>query len=208
MTRLLVSWPGGSLEAALKLGATLVVAYILVLWLSAVAWVYRDVRTRTTDAFSQWVALILVGLFSVPGLIVYLVIRPQDTLADAYERSLEAEAILHELQGDSNSCQACRRPIEADFAICPYCRTVLREPCKSCGRLLRTNWNACPFCTTDRVPARPPAPAPRAAPATGAQTAGLQPPQRQPAQTQPRTAPTRQATPTPGSPTRQPPVAP
>lgn len=158
MTEFLFSWPGGSLEATLRLIAALFAAYILVLWVSAVVWTYRDVRTRTSDPLSQAVAVLLVGLFNLPGLIVYLVIRPQETIADAYERSLEAEAILHELQLDSNACQTCRRPVESDFNVCPYCKTLLREPCKNCSRAIRTNWMACPFCATDRAPLRAPAP--------------------------------------------------
>jgi RNA polymerase subunit RPABC4/transcription elongation factor Spt4 len=150
MTDLLISWPGGSLESALRLGAIILVSYALVLWLSAVVWVYRDVRNRTADQVSQLVAVVLVAVFNVPGLIVYLVIRPQTTLADAYERSLEAEAILHELQLTASSCQGCRRPIDDDFNICPYCKVVLREPCRTCSRLVRTSWTACPYCATER----------------------------------------------------------
>jgi RNA polymerase subunit RPABC4/transcription elongation factor Spt4 len=175
MTSLLLSWPGGSLESALRLGALILLSYALVLWLSAVVWVYRDIRNRTTDQISQLIAVVLVAVFNVPGLVVYLVIRPQTSLADAYERSLEAEAILHELQLTANSCQGCRRPIDDDFNICPHCRIVLREPCRSCGRLVRTSWAACPYCAADRAPARaqpiPPAQSPIAA-------EGLQPPRR------------------------------
>ena len=87
--------------------------------------------------------------------------QAQETIADAYERSLEAEAILHELQLDSNACQTCRRPVEQDFNVCPYCKTLLREPCKSCARPIRTNWMACPFCAADRAPVRVPQLAPQ-----------------------------------------------
>ncbi|HXH23420.1 MAG TPA: zinc ribbon domain-containing protein [Dehalococcoidia bacterium] len=178
MTDLLASWPGGSLEATLKLIGALFIAYAIVLWVSAVVWTYRDVRTRTNDAFSQAVAVLLVGLFNLPGLIVYLVIRPQETIADAYERSLEAEAILHELQLDSNACQTCRRPVESDFNVCPYCKTLLREPCRGCAKPVRTNWAACPYCATDRVAPRP-APAARSAPPSAASAAqAVQPPPR------------------------------
>ena len=156
MTELLISWPGGSLESALRLGAIILILYALVLWLSAVVWVYRDVRNRTADQVSQLIAVVLVAVFNVPGLVVYLVIRPQTTLADAYERSLEAEAILHELQLTASSCQSCRRPIEDDFNVCPHCRVVLREPCRTCSRLVRTSWATCPYCATDRQPVRNP----------------------------------------------------
>ena len=105
MTNLLVSWPGGSLESALRLGGLILLAYALVLWLGAVVWVYRVIRNRTAVRGSQLIAVILVAVFNVPGLVIYLVIRPQTTLADAYERSLEAEAILHELQLTANACQ-------------------------------------------------------------------------------------------------------
>jgi RNA polymerase subunit RPABC4/transcription elongation factor Spt4 len=155
MTDLLVGWPGGSLESALKLVALVLVAYALVLWLSAVVWVYRDVRSRTDDQTSQIIAVVLVAVFNVPGLLVYLVIRPHGTMEGLFERSIENEALLHELQLSANACQGCRRPIEDEFVICPWCRIVLREPCRNCGKAVRTSWAACPYCTADRIPVRP-----------------------------------------------------
>lgn len=187
MTALLISWPGGSLESTLKLIALVLVAYALVLWICAIVWVLRDVRNRTSDVTSQLVALLLVALFNIPGLIVYLVIRPQSTLADAYERSLEAEAILHELQMTANSCQNCHRPIDDDFNICPHCKTVLREACRTCGRPIRTSWAACPYCASDRVPARQPA----MNRPDGPITAPLMPPRRNPIQAVEPSAPAR-----------------
>jgi len=155
MTDLLIGWPGGSLESALQLVALVLVSYALVLWLSAVVWVYRDVRSRTDDQTSQIIAVILVAIFNVPGLLVYLVIRPHGTMEGLFERSIENEAMLHELQLSANACQSCRRPIEDEFVICPWCRIVLREPCRNCGKAVRTSWAACPYCTADRIPPRP-----------------------------------------------------
>jgi RNA polymerase subunit RPABC4/transcription elongation factor Spt4 len=194
MHDLLFSWPGGSLEATLKLIGALFLAYALVLWVSAVVWTYRDVRTRTSDPLSQAVAVLLVGVFNLPGLVVYLVIRPQETIADAYERSLEAEAILHELQLDSGACQTCRRPVEPDFNVCPYCKTLLREPCKNCSRAVRTNWLACPFCATDRVAPRP---APAATTRQPAPAGPVQSPVRASAAERPVQPPPRPASPRP-----------
>ncbi|HEX5139307.1 MAG TPA: zinc ribbon domain-containing protein [Dehalococcoidia bacterium] len=188
MTNLLVSWPGGSLESALRLGGLILLAYALVLWLGAVVWVYRDIRNRTTDQGSQLIAVILVAVFNVPGLVIYLVIRPQTTLADAYERSLEAEAILHELQLTANACQSCRRPIEDDFNVCPHCRVVLREPCRSCGRPVRTSWAACPYCAADRVPSRMQQAAP-STPSDGLPPRRNVPATQQPLQRRPQTQP-------------------
>jgi RNA polymerase subunit RPABC4/transcription elongation factor Spt4 len=171
MTPFLISWPGGSLESALRLGGLLLLAYVLVLWLSAVVWVFRDVRSRTNDQASQLIAVVLVAVFNLPGLLVYLVIRPQATMSDAYERSLEAEAILHELQMTANACQACHRPIEDDFNVCPHCRTRLREACRNCSKQVRTSWVTCPYCATDRALARAlPIPTTLAAPPDGGES--------------------------------------
>src|SRR3954471_14462306 len=150
----LIGWPGGSIESTAKLARLVVASYLLVLWLSALIWTYRDVRSRTNDQTSQVIAVLLVALFNVPGLLVYLVIRPQAPLADSYERSLESEAILHELQLAATSCHNCRRPIADDYMVCPHCRSVLREPCRSCSKLVRTTWSACPFCAIERTPQR------------------------------------------------------
>jgi RNA polymerase subunit RPABC4/transcription elongation factor Spt4 len=190
MTDLLIGWPGGSLESALQLVALVLVSYALVLWLSAVVWVYRDVRSRTDDQTSQIIAVILVAIFNVPGLLVYLVIRPHGTMEGLFERSIENEAMLHELQLSANACQGCRRPMEDEFVICPWCRIILREPCRNCGKAVRTSWAACPYCTADRIPPRP---QPVAAPQDG----GMVPPRRRPEQPQrqqrPRQAPAQRA---------------
>ncbi len=161
MTDLFNQWPGGSLESALRLGGLILLSYALVLWFSAIIWTYSDVRHRTSDQVSQLIAVLLVAVFNVPGLVIYLVIRPQATIADPYERSLESEAILHELQLTANSCQTCRRPVDDDFNICPHCRTTLRESCRNCARSIRTSWVACPYCATDRPIPVPPEPQPQ-----------------------------------------------
>jgi len=101
MTPLLLA---GSLESILKLVGLVVLAYALVLWLSAIVWVYRDVRGRTNDEASQWIAVVLVGLFNLPGLILYLILRPRETLLEVYERRLETEALMSEMP-ERRACQ-------------------------------------------------------------------------------------------------------
>ena len=55
----------------------------------------------------------------VSGLPIYLVIRPSDTMTEAYDRQLEQEAVLSELQTVS-ACPNCRRPVQDDFAVCAF----------------------------------------------------------------------------------------
>jgi RNA polymerase subunit RPABC4/transcription elongation factor Spt4 len=202
MIEFLISWPGGSLESALRLLGLLILSYALVLWLSAIVWVYRDVRHRTNDPASQIIAVTLVAIFNLPGLIVYLVIRPQGQVSDAYERSLQSEAFMNELHLAASSCQNCRWPVEDDFNVCPHCRAVLREPCRSCARLVRTSWLACPYCATDRIPPRPVAPPLSRSKAT----APLEPPRRSRAPMPPSEEEDEEMAPPPST-TARPPVA-
>jgi len=145
----------GVWETVAQIAIVVGVAYVLVLWVAALVWVYRDISSRTRDPFSQVVALVLVLVFNLPGLIIYLILRPKQTLADAYDRKLEAEALLHEIQ-EQATCPACRRKVSDDFVACPYCRTQLRSPCDSCARPLATGWVLCPYCGAARVPAAMP----------------------------------------------------
>jgi hypothetical protein len=175
---MLVGWPGGSWQDTVWLIAILLGSYGAILWLSAIVWAYRDVRERTRDSVSQAVAVLLVLFFSVAGLLLYLILRPRETLAEAYERSLESEALLQELE-DQQACPTCRRRVERDFIVCPHCRTHLRDPCPACGKALSFAWTACPYCGAERgrqaaaavtgsiveEPAAPPT-EPQAAPAT------------------------------------------
>jgi RNA polymerase subunit RPABC4/transcription elongation factor Spt4 len=137
--------------------------WALLLWLSVVVWVYRDIRDRTRDSSLQTLSVFVVLMFfpgfNLPGLSLYLLMRPRETLEEAYARSLEEEALLREL-GDEGSCPSCRRLVDKDFQFCPSCQTQLRDQCTKCERLLSFSWVACPSCGTARpgaVPAAQPA---------------------------------------------------
>src|SRR3712207_6981071 len=53
---------------------------------------------RSRDPFLQVGALFLVLMFNLPGLLLYLIGRPRETLTEAYARTLEEEALLQELE--------------------------------------------------------------------------------------------------------------
>ncbi len=144
--------------------------WALLLWLSVVVWVYRDIRDRTRDSSLQFLAVFVVLMFfpgfNLPGLGLYLLMRPRDTLEETYARSLEEEALLREL-GDEGSCPSCRKLIDKDFRFCPSCKTQLKDQCAKCERLLSFSWIACPSCGTVRPGATPAAqPGPAQVPAT------------------------------------------
>jgi RNA polymerase subunit RPABC4/transcription elongation factor Spt4 len=144
-----VSWPGGSWQTTLRFVVAMIVTYYVALWAGMVWWTFRDSRERTRDPFMQALAVFLVLFFSFAGLVIYLITRPRLTLADAYARTLEEEALLQELE-DLKACPNCRRRVTDDFIICPTCQTQLKEPCSRCSRPLSYSWAACPYCATPR----------------------------------------------------------
>ncbi len=140
----------GDLGGTMQLVGTLVGLYLLLLWAASVLWVYRDIRSRSTDTIAQAVGVAVVALMPMFGLALYLVLRPRETLDEAYEHELEREAIRSELHVLS-PCSNCRRPVERDFVVCPYCRTTVREACGNCRELLAMDWRHCPYCGTSRA---------------------------------------------------------
>lgn len=138
-----------SIELLLRVAAALGGAYLAALWITLVAWAYRDIRSRTKDPFTQFLALALVVLFfplmNLPGLLLYYLLRPRQTLAETEQRELEEEALVRELE-EVEACPQCQRRMAPDFALCPYCRTQLKRICPNCERLLRLHWTVCPYC--------------------------------------------------------------
>jgi len=163
---LLAIWDNGAWENWAIWAGVMVVAYLLVMWIAALYWTYRDASARSRDPAMHGIAVATVFIFNLPGLLLYLILRPKTTLTEHYEHQLEAEALLHEIQ-EQPSCPQCHRKIESDFLSCPFCRASLRAACEQCGKALAFGWVVCPYCGADRhqpmpEPARPPAGAPAA----------------------------------------------
>ena len=119
-------------------------------WLAIVIWAYRDMRARSRDALAQLLVAILVGLLNIPGLLIYIMLRPRETLSEAYERSLEEEALLQEIEEKPN-CPSCGQRVQQDWQACPNCHARLKKACVHCDYLLELQWNICPHCTTSQV---------------------------------------------------------
>src|SRR5687767_1736871 len=118
----LAEWPGGSWEATVRYIVIVLAIYLAAMWLTLVFWTYRDIRQRTRDPIIQVAAVLLVLLLFLPGHCLYLILRPRYTLVELYERSLEEEALLQELE-DQKACPTCKRRVQDEFLICPSCRT-------------------------------------------------------------------------------------
>jgi RNA polymerase subunit RPABC4/transcription elongation factor Spt4 len=123
-------------------------AYYLLLWAAAVLWTYRDITSRSRDVVVQVLAVALVLVFSFPGLLLHLILRPRQTLDEKYEQALEEEYLRRDVE-ERSVCPSCQRAIEDEFILCPHCRTNLRRRCNSCDRVVDLTWAVCPYCGDD-----------------------------------------------------------
>ncbi len=130
------------------------IAFLIALWLSLIVWTVRDLRSRTQDPLTPILAALLVGLLGPAGLLIYVILRPRTTLEDAYQQTLETEALLATV-ADATLCPGCGAHTRSDWQICPQCHTRLRKPCSRCGQLLDLPWKLCPYCTAPAPEVQP-----------------------------------------------------
>ncbi len=122
-------------------------AFLAALWLSLVLWTYRDIRARARDPLARFLAVLVTAALFLPGIVVYLIMRPPRTLEEEYQSTLEEEALLQSIE-DVPLCPGCGRRTHEDWIVCPNCHTKLKKACHHCGKLMELPWNLCPYCAT------------------------------------------------------------
>jgi RNA polymerase subunit RPABC4/transcription elongation factor Spt4 len=122
-------------------------AFLAALWLSLILWTYRDIRSRVKDPLVRVLAVLLVAVLFLPGIVVYLILRPPRTMEDDYQHMLEEEALLQAIE-ERSACPGCGRHTSEEWIVCPNCYTKLRKNCHKCGQLMKLPWSLCPYCGT------------------------------------------------------------
>ena len=122
-------------------------AFIAALWLALIFWTYRDIRARARDPLARILAVLVVAILFLPGIVVYLILRPSRTLEQEYQQTLEEEALLQSIE-DSPLCPGCGRRIRDNLVACTSCHTKIKKTCHQCGKLMELPWNLCPHCGT------------------------------------------------------------
>lgn len=171
---------------AVQTGLRAIGLYIVFMWLATAFWAYRDMSHRTTNPIAPYLAAALIVLFTpilfIFGVVLYRILRPGMTVAEANERALAEEAMLVEIESQPH-CANCSRQVHADWIICPTCRNRLRRVCPNCSRLVELDWSLCAWCGKDferpelmrEVAVPPPAGRPVAQPqiAAAVETSGM-----------------------------------
>ena len=152
-------WEGFLSNPIVQLASQLIVIYVVLLWLGTAYWAFRDMQARTENPILPYFAAALIIFFTpllfVFAVVLYLIVRPRETLAEVYERSLAEESLLAEVE-KNELCPVCRDRVDSDWLVCPNCRTRLHRVCPSCNRLAEPTWPLCAFCGKEfeRGPAR------------------------------------------------------
>ncbi len=133
----------------LEVAVTVMGAMVFALWAGTVVWTINDIRARSWDVLAMILAAVLVILVPFAGLVVYILVRPRETLADTYNRALEEEALLREANV-SFFCTGCSRPVRDTWVFCPHCQVQLLQACPACGHAVRPEWTVCAQCGTAR----------------------------------------------------------
>jgi hypothetical protein len=143
-------------NSGVNVAISLLILFLVVLYLALIYWTYADARRRIEDPMLIGCAT-ATSLAPFVGPLVYMILRPPEFLEDVRERELEmqaAEARLHTL--DYSLCPHCDYEIERDFVRCPSCLRKLKDRCVSCSRPLDQAWTICPYCETEVPGAIPP----------------------------------------------------
>ena len=132
-----------------ELMGQLIVIYVVLLWLGTAYWAFRDMQARTENPILPYFAAALIIFFTpllfVFAVILYLIVRPRESLAEVYERSLAEETLLAEVE-KNKLCPTCRQRVGPDWLVCPNCRTRLHRICPACTRLAEPDWALCAYC--------------------------------------------------------------
>jgi len=154
-------WDGFINHPLTQTAISLIVIYVVVLWLGTAYWAFRDMQARSENPILPYFASALI-IFFTPllfglAVVLYLIVRPRESLAEVYERSLAEESLLAEVE-KNELCPVCRDRVHADWLVCPNCRTRLHRVCPSCSRLADPEWPLCAYCGHEfqRPPQRAP----------------------------------------------------
>jgi RNA polymerase subunit RPABC4/transcription elongation factor Spt4 len=167
----ITSFLGGIWDSSIvQLGLRAIAIYVVILWLAAAYWAFRDMQLRTANPilpyFAASLVIIFTPIFFPFAVVAYRIVRPQEKIGEVYERTLAEEALLAEVEA-VKSCPTCARRVNEDWIICPTCRTRLNRVCPNCSRLVGLDWSLCAWCGRDferAVPGFEAIPAPRHAP--------------------------------------------
>jgi DNA-directed RNA polymerase subunit RPC12/RpoP len=136
---------------AVGIAIRFIALYLVIVWIASAWWVWRDARTRSTDAFVPYLAagaVILVTPLLFPlAVLSYRMVRPPLTVSAA--TSAELQMAMLEEEATHSECAMCGALVDDEWVACPACGSELAVRCVSCGRPLELDWRICAWCAAE-----------------------------------------------------------
>jgi hypothetical protein len=118
---------------------------LLAFWLVVLYWVWLDSGDRVTNKGVRIAYVLLATVLFVPGLIIYLLIRPSQTIEEIYWADLERRYLKYET-AELGDCPRCGAQLYPGFTYCPDCRFKLKIKCPVCEVEMDKKYKYCPSC--------------------------------------------------------------
>jgi hypothetical protein len=131
-------------------GRVLLLAMV-VLWLAAAWWAWRDAGSRSEDPLLRLVAtagvILATPLLFPLAIVVYLLLRPRSR--PSQDRELELRLLALGREAEPDRCPSCGSSVASGWRRCPACGNRLSAPCPACARPARTDWAICAWCAAE-----------------------------------------------------------
>jgi len=122
----------------------LAVAFVI-FWIVVLDWVWLDAGERTSNKTARIIYLLLVLIFNVFGWIMYLILRPSQTVEQIYWADLERRYLKYETS-ELGDCVKCGTQLYPGYTFCPNCGLDIKIKCESCNVYIEKNNEYCPYC--------------------------------------------------------------
>lgn len=122
----------------------LAIAFVI-FWIIVLDWVWLDAGERTSNKTARIIYLLLVVFFNIFGWIMYLILRPSQTIEQIYWADLERRYLKYETS-ELGDCVKCGTQLYPGYTYCPTCGLEIKVKCKSCDVYIEKNCEYCPYC--------------------------------------------------------------
>jgi hypothetical protein len=117
----------------------------VIFWIVVLDWVWLDAGERTSNKTARIIYLLLVVFFNIFGWIMYLILRPSQTIEQIYWADLERRYLKYETS-ELGDCPKCGTQLYPGYTYCPTCGLEIKQKCKSCNLYIEKNSEYCPYC--------------------------------------------------------------
>ncbi len=117
----------------------------VVFWIVVLDWVWMDSGERTTNKKARVIYVLLVLFLNIFGWIIYLIVRPSQTIEQIYWADLERRYLKYET-AELGDCIKCGAQLYPGYTFCPKCGLEIKNKCRACGMYIEKDSEYCAFC--------------------------------------------------------------